>query len=765
MDITVILQDLDELFSQKKIKEAEIFLLEKMDEAEIQHDYAVVITLLNEMVGYYRDTSNHEKSIFYADKLLKLLEEESLTEGIAYGTSLNNVGNAYRAAGRAEEALEYYQKVFQIYEGKISPEDFRYASLNNNISLVYQELGQYEKSLEVLIRALGILEVHPTAIYEKATTYTNIANTLIKCQRFDKAVEYLQMAFQIYEKDSNKDFHYSGALCSMAEALYKKGNIMDAIRYYEKALGEIELNMGKNGTYQLIQNNLQQVKEEWLKIKPTSGLELSKKYFEEYGRPLIEGKFKQYANRIAVGLFGEGSQCFGFDDDLSMDHDFSPEFNLFLTKEDFENIGEELQCEYQNLPDIFMGIQRNNSPEALGRRGVFENEAYIQTLTGLKHPPVTEADFLSINEMSLFLLKHGVIFEDKLGKFSQLRNQYLQYYPDDFWRKKLAQAMASFSQYGQYNYSRMIERKDQVTANICLSHFMEETMNLMYLLNKEFAPYYKWKFKGLNNLNIQKEIPSLLNKISQSQEDSDTIKKYIEEIAEQIMQYLLDEYYIFEKDTYLIRHCEDILNPKIKLVNLLVQEEWETFDQVENVGGRADCQDDYPTFSIMRKSQYLSFPSEVVLCYLKDFKKAKNSHWNLITEKYARMMESTHPEEYFSLQEQLPKKTQWELETVNHIVEIQVKWMDEFSAQYPNIAANARPVHKIKDSIYTTSYETYLRGELLTYGVETLKTYGDFIEKNWEQGKNLACIIMLQTAKLYGYENLEQMDDFLNDEK
>ena len=63
------------------------------------------------------------------------------------------------------------------------------------------------------------------------------------------------------------------------------------------------------------------------------GLELSEKYFEEYGQPMLEKEFPDILPYLAVGLFGSGSECFGYDDEVSRDHDFEPGFCIFLPDE------------------------------------------------------------------------------------------------------------------------------------------------------------------------------------------------------------------------------------------------------------------------------------------------------------------------------------------------------------------------------------------------------------------------------------------------
>ena len=47
------------------------------------------------------------------------------------------------------------------------------------------------------------------------------------------------------------------------------------------------------------------------------GLEEARKFYEEAGAEMISRNFGDFENRIAVGLVGHGSECFGFDDQTS----------------------------------------------------------------------------------------------------------------------------------------------------------------------------------------------------------------------------------------------------------------------------------------------------------------------------------------------------------------------------------------------------------------------------------------------------------------
>ena len=77
---------------------------------------------------------------------------------------------------------------------------------------------------------------------------------------------------------------------------------------------------------------------------------------------------------------------------------------------------------------------------------------------------------------------------------------------------------------------------------------------------------------------------------------------------------------------------------------MIVEHEWAQFQEVNNTGGRAECQDNWPTFHQMRLCQFLTWPAAALMSYSLDLDAADATGRNLLTEKYARMMVTTEPE-------------------------------------------------------------------------------------------------------------------------
>lgn len=829
-----ILLGLDQLFSEQRMAEVEPYLQEALQEAMNCGDSSAVITIVNELIGFYRDISQYEKSIYYCEQILPFMEMQGLKGSIHYATTCLNVANAYRAAGKWDISLKYYEEVKQIYERMLTPTNSLYASYYNNLSLLYQEMGEFKKAAECLKTALVIVEAYEDII-KVAITCSNLAASLLRIEEQEQAEQYLNRALQIFKEDGERDFHYGAALSVMGELQFQKQNFEESKKYYQKALAELEKHVGKTEYYYRTLDNLEQVEKvlqqkrepisgicnienkgldnkEFHKELKSIGRQMFEDFYYEYGEPMLQKKFPAFLDKIAIGKVGEGSDCFGFDDEISFDHDFGPGFSMWVTRETYDQIGFFLQAEYDKLPTTFRGVTRNTMENGKGRVGVCIIEDFYKRILRIGKVPETLEEWSRIEEFALATATNGWILKDDEGIFTRIRNQLLAYYPDEIWLSKIAQCMYSISQYGQYNYGRMARRADVVTAEQCRSQFIKNVMEMIYLLNRTYAPYYKWMFKGMEKLNDfglaeklnqivfipimnieeneafmegicvqlldQMEVMGLLTKnphttylehyigqvLNYTARKKENVQNNIKDIDNNLKDKVLsNEGNRLKEDKKNGKDIKDMshINNKSNLVEQLVKLEWQNFDQVKNEGGRADCQDDWGTFSIMRTSQYLTWTNEMLLSYIQDFEDAMAKGWNLITEKYGRMMESTAPTRYEEIKSQFPILPDEKKAIIEEIVKIQVNWMEEFALKYPYMAGNSRVIHTSEDTLFSTSFETYLRGEMRTYSDRTLDLYGRFIVSYLQAGENLTKDIMTNTALLYGYESLEKAEEML----
>lgn len=243
------------------------------------------------------------------------------------------------------------------------------------------------------------------------------------------------------------------------------------------------------------------------------GIELSQLYYAAYGKSMIREKFPEYENRIAVGLVGQGSECFGFDDILSTDHDYGPGFCMWLTKEDYEKIGRELEYEYQQLPKEFKGFKRIESARAGRRIGVFEINDFYEIFVGPLSFNRSNEEWLRIPEKLLATVTNGKVFRDDLGEFTRIREELLKFYPEDVRIKKIVARAAVMAQSGQYNYARCMKRKDEVAASMALNEFVATSISMVHLLNRKYTPYYKWMHRSICKVEKLPQIYDLLEQL------------------------------------------------------------------------------------------------------------------------------------------------------------------------------------------------------------------------------------------------------------
>lgn len=1059
MDINQVTKELDALFDQGKVDEIPQFLESHIAQAIEAGAKDVLLTLYNEIIGFYRETGQYELSIENCHKAIALMDEMGIQDTIPYATTLLNAANAYRAAGLLQESLELYNKVRPIYVAQLDEDDMYFANLYNNLSLLYQEMKDFASAKEQLLNALYIVTHKPDKQFEVAVTQANLANTCIELEQDDEAKARAEEAIRIFEELGVDDAHYSAALAALGSLYYMDKNYSDALSVMEKSrecvakylgtdniqyqrLGhniEIIKNKMKEATAEasmqetavendsktvleesqskadteeetavqeimaeaaamegtavqeimeheavteepavnegipeedaaaeavsgsgipearqevvpeetpdgnnvpeddffveaifgesaseeavsekpqavsepeestptraMIQSAAENTQSEYETVQPAAenvllekkimqpeiegllseentiqpasesmapeknviqptieeslqgvfaseeivsdepvvqlantetlsdnpavqsvsesesaktgepanaiksiierivpeitGLELCRRYYEEYGRPMIAEKFRAYESVIAVGLVGKGSDCFGFDDFLSHDHDYGPRFVMWVTKKVYEEIGEELQEAYESLPKSYMGVDRIETFHGKDRCGVMIIEEFYKNVLGynlvgmLVHNQIGSASgketmetiksWLAVHDYALAAAVNGEVFRDDEGIFTRCRNMLMQYYPKAVWYRKIAQTCALFSQNGQYNLPRMRMRGQLVAAELAKAECVKQAMKLYYLLNRKYAPHDKWLYKGMPEnpqMTIDEEgagrvtVSELVERISlltADQEHEAALTTAIESLAVIFANELEKKGMVGKCDLYLdvctkeLTAKSDALltaivanTPVITALSLsIAKAEFEAFDKVQNEGGRASCQNNWPTFKVMRMSQYMTWTEDMLLQYLYEFKTNYANGRNMIEEKYARMMESTAPLEYAAFADQLPPISSEKKAIMEQVIALQVKWMEEFAAKYPNLADEARRIHTSEDLPYDTSYETYLRGELGTYSDRMLEMYGRYIVAHAQEGRNVAREIMENTVHFYGYQDLE----------
>lgn len=232
------------------------------------------------------------------------------------------------------------------------------------------------------------------------------------------------------------------------------------------------------------------------------GLEIAKQFYFDWGKNHLEAAFPSLSKRVAVGrIFG--SDVIGADDEISRDHNWGPQFTLFLSAEDYSKHGEALSKSMNSAaPNPWNGFRLDGAGDK--SVNVESIPKWIKTWLGFSELPSQDADWKIVvkdriaggtnkaRESILYFLKHGAIWFDGSGEFSIWRKA-LTRYPQRVWHSRLAEEVFRVWQYGEYNFvQRVAKRKDPLIISVCLGEFIVGVMRLLLLLNRDYTPYWKW---------------------------------------------------------------------------------------------------------------------------------------------------------------------------------------------------------------------------------------------------------------------------------
>ncbi len=537
-------------------------------------DQGAVLSLLNELMGYYRSTSRYQDSLAAASKALGLLEALGLKDSLHYATTLLNIATAWRADGQIQRAIGVFEEVGRLFLTLGVQDAFLVATLYNNLALAWQAAGDHAKAVQFLEAAIPISRGSPNADHDVAVSLTNLAQSRLRLGQLAEARAALEEADRLFSGLPRPSGHHGAAIAALGEVCFQEGRTAEAVAHYERALADIEARYGKNQWYADMLESLALVLEA---SEPTrsaalrteaaavaaalrpqlKGLALARQYYEAFRGELF-ADYAPMAHRIAVGLVGHGSECFGFDDELSRDHDFGPGFCVWLSDADYAALGKQLQADYDKLPSAFAGFPpRQASPRSGQRVGVFSLSAFYREFLGAAELPQSEADWLQIPEPLLACATNGEVFSDPAGEFTRIRQQLLAYYPDGIMRRKLAQAVARMAQSGQYNLPRALQRREPAAALMAQAEFIRQASTAIHVLNRRYTPADKWLVRSVSTLPALAALHEPLTQLALT--PAAEAAPLIEAICAAVLEALIAQGFTQAGDDFLEAHVDNIL--------------------------------------------------------------------------------------------------------------------------------------------------------------------------------------------------------------
>ena len=257
-----------------------------------------------------------------------------------------------------------------------------------------------------------------------------------------------------------------------------------------------------------------------------SGLELSKLFYQKEVRPILNKEFPKL--RHSAALIGWGSEVLSFDTRVSRDHHWGPRVLMFLSDKDYAKLKDKVgQALSDNLPYEFMGYSTSfGKPDPSGVRhavrinsgpvdhiiNVFTVRSFFEARLGFDpSKKITVSDWLTFPQQRLLEIQSGEVYHDGLGELLKIRAK-LKFYPRDVWLYLLAAQWTRISQEEAF-VGRAGDVGDELGSQIVASRLVREIMKLVFLMEREYAPYSKWFGSAFSKLKSGADLTRILRQV------------------------------------------------------------------------------------------------------------------------------------------------------------------------------------------------------------------------------------------------------------
>lgn len=256
------------------------------------------------------------------------------------------------------------------------------------------------------------------------------------------------------------------------------------------------------------------------------GLQLNELFYHEVVAPLLEHRYPSLS--YSAGLIGYGSDVLGFDTPVSMDHNWGPRLQIFLSASDARALAtaigdylkEALPFEFRGFPTNFspprydgtQSMERTDSHPVNHLIEVTTVEAYVGRHLGLKSiDDVSSKDWIALDDEKLLEITAGKIFHDGPGTLTATRQKF-RFYPPDVLLFRLAQQWRSIEE-DEPLIGRTIDLQTYDGTKILAGRLVEACLKICMYLDDRYPPYRKWLYRSFQSSSFYPEVHPLMMEV------------------------------------------------------------------------------------------------------------------------------------------------------------------------------------------------------------------------------------------------------------
>jgi len=243
------------------------------------------------------------------------------------------------------------------------------------------------------------------------------------------------------------------------------------------------------------------------------GLELNERYYTEVVEPLL--KQLDPSLLYSASLIGYGSDVLGYDNATSMDHNWGPRMQIFVSKGDAARIEAIKAYLRAHLPGEFLGfpthfsqkggdgtqrMEKHTGGEVNHLIEVYELEGYFDEFLHKDVTKLSNLDWLCLPEQKLVEVASGKVFFDGLGRLNPMR-EALRYYPREVKLIKLAAYWDCVNNEEAF-VGRAVEFGDLLGLKLLAARMVSVMLKICFVLKERYVPYSKWLTRGFEDLGL-----------------------------------------------------------------------------------------------------------------------------------------------------------------------------------------------------------------------------------------------------------------------